>query len=144
MIAAHQVAERLGGSKVLGSEVNSDLQFHRLVDKGFAPEVIDAMIQSQVISRRELKLLAIAPRTLARRKQRHENLTPEESDRIARIARIVAYAEEVFADKATAAAWLREPNSALADELPLEMAGTETGARLVETVLDRIAFGDYS
>jgi putative toxin-antitoxin system antitoxin component (TIGR02293 family) len=141
MIEARQIAERLGGPKVLGTEVTSDLQFYRIMDQGFAPQVIDALIRNQVISRQELNKLAIAPRTLARRKAQHENLTAEESDRVIRIARIVAYAEEVFGDRATAAGWLREANRALDGQIPLEMVATEMGARLVETVLDRLAHG---
>ncbi len=144
MVEIHQIAERLGGESVLGSEITSALQFHELVDKGFDPKVTDAMVKGQVVSRQELGQLAIAPRTLARRRQRHEKLTAEESDRLARITRVVTYAEEVFADKALAAGWLRESNRALGGRIPLEMAVTETGARLVEVVLDRIAFGDHS
>ncbi len=144
MIEAAKVAERLGGREVLGADVTTDLELYAMVAQGFQPRVVDALVRNRVISKKELGLLDIAPRTLARRKSKGQALTVAESDRIARLARIAAYAEEVFADEGKAATWLRTPNGALGEHPPLELATTETGARLVETALDRIAFGDYT
>ncbi len=144
MIEAAKVAERLGGREVLGADVKTDLELYAKIAEGFQPRVVEALIRNRVISKKELGLLDIAPRTLARRKSKPQSLTVAESDRIARLARIAAYAEEVFADEGKAATWLRAPNGALGEYRPLELATTETGARLVETALDRIAFGDYT
>ncbi len=144
MIEANKVAERLGGREILGADVSTDLQLQAMVAKGFQPRVVDALIRNGAISGKEIGVLHIAPRTLARRKARRQRLTVEESDRVARIARIVAYAADVFADEDKAARWLRTANLSLGDQVPLELSSTETGARVVETTLDRIAFGDYS
>jgi uncharacterized protein (DUF2384 family) len=51
----------------------------------------------------------------------------------------VALGDPVFADK-----WLRLPNPALKNRVPIELARTDAGAREVEVILSRIAHGDYS
>lgn len=58
-------------------------------------------------------LLGTSRRTLARRAQRGEPLSPVESDRLIRFLRIAAHAEEVFEDREKAIAWLNADNRAL-------------------------------
>ena len=68
----------------------------------------------------------------------------EESDKLARVARAIAQAEETMQDATKAHAWLRRPNRALGGERPLDLLATEGGARLVEQTLGRIAHGVFS
>jgi putative toxin-antitoxin system antitoxin component (TIGR02293 family) len=86
----------------------------------------------------------VPPRTLARRRSRRAPLSVEESDRIARLVRVAAHAARVFDDPELRSAWLRTGNPALGGERPIDLAVTDIGARHVETVLNRIAWGDYS
>jgi len=79
-------------------------------------------------------------RTLAHR-ETIGTLTPDQSDRLLRVARVLALAEEVFGSQDKAHLWLRRPTTVLAGEAPLEWLDTEEGAREVETVLGRIAHG---
>jgi putative toxin-antitoxin system antitoxin component (TIGR02293 family) len=65
----------------------------------------------------------------------------EESDRAVRLLRIQTLAEETFADRTKAAAWLRRPLAELGGEAPLALAETETGARVIETILAKIDWG---
>lgn len=65
------------------------------------------------------------------------------SDRLARIARIAAKAEEVFGERAKAVRWLHQPLVALAGKTPFEKMTTETGASRVEDVLTAIEHGVY-
>ena len=67
-----------------------------------------------------------------------------ESDRLYRLARVVALAKRHIGDEEAAARWLRRPNRALGGNVPLELLDTELGARAVENVLGRIAFGGVS
>ena len=86
----------------------------------------------------------VPPRTLGRRKSRRERLTVQESDGIARLVRVAAQAARVFEDPELRSAWLRSGNPALGGARPIDLAVTDIGARRVETVLNRIAWGDYS
>jgi putative toxin-antitoxin system antitoxin component (TIGR02293 family) len=65
----------------------------------------------------------------------------EESDRAVRLARIQSLAEETFADAGKANLWLRKQLAELGGETPLNVAQTEAGARVIETILGKIAWG---
>jgi len=71
-------------------------------------------------------------------------LTSSESDRTVRMARVYANAVEMLGDEGKAIEWLGTPNRALGGESPLDQLDTDTGARMVEDILGRIAYGIYS
>jgi putative toxin-antitoxin system antitoxin component (TIGR02293 family) len=58
-----------------------------------------------------------------------------------RLLRTQTIAEDTFANKDKANAWLRRPLVELNGETPLDVAQTETGARVIETILAKIAWG---
>ncbi len=68
-------------------------------------------------------------------------LTIEESERVVRLTRIQARAEDVFGDVQKANRWLRESLPILDGKAPLELARTESGARLIEQLLAKIDWG---
>jgi putative toxin-antitoxin system antitoxin component (TIGR02293 family) len=84
--------------------------------------------------------LDLSPRSLQRRRQQGR-LAQYESDRLYRLARIVALAKHNIGDAQAAARWLKRPNRALGGGIPLDLVDTEVGARAVEDVLGRIAYG---
>lgn len=51
---------------------------------------------------------------------------------------------EVFENPDRARRWLREPQRALGNRVPLELLGTEAGAREVEDLLGRIEYSVFS
>jgi putative toxin-antitoxin system antitoxin component (TIGR02293 family) len=65
----------------------------------------------------------------------------EESDRLVRLARIQALAEDVFGDSKRANRWLREGLGILGDKSPLDVARTDAGARVIEQILAKIDWG---
>ncbi len=88
-------------------------------------------------------LLGIPKATLHRRKAAGR-LDPAESDRVLRFARLLGKAIEVLETEENARSWLTTPQYGLGGAVPLEYAGTEVGAREVEDLLGRIAYGVYS
>jgi hypothetical protein len=54
------------------------------------------------------------------------------SDRLVRVAGVIASAEETFGSREKARAWLRCPTAALANESPRDLLDTDEGAREVE------------
>lgn len=95
---------------------------------------------NSVLSRK----LGIPLRTLTRRLSQASVLTPVESDPTVRMARVYANAIEMIGDEAKAIDWLSTPSRALGGERPIDQLDTNTDARMVEDVLDRIAYGVYS
>jgi len=63
---------------------------------------------------------------------------------MARVYANDANAIEMIGDERKAMEWLSTPNRALGGERPLDQLGTDPGARMVEDILGRIAYGVYS
>jgi len=85
-------------------------------------------------------ILGIPPRTLARRKK-ERRLSPEESDRLFRLGRLAALAQDVLGTRAKASAWLHTDNRSLGGGTPLSRLDTDLGAEEVESVLLRLSHG---
>jgi len=87
--------------------------------------------------------LAISRSTLQRRKAAGR-LSPDESDKVMRLSRLLEHATNVFGDVEKARAWLKHPQYGLGGAVPLDYAETEVGAREVDNLLGRIDYGVYS
>jgi putative toxin-antitoxin system antitoxin component (TIGR02293 family) len=87
--------------------------------------------------------LCISRSTLQRRKAAGR-LSPEESDKVVRLSRLLQHATSVFGDVEKARAWLKHPQYGLGGAVPLEYAQTEVGAREVDDLLGRIDYSVYS
>lgn len=85
-------------------------------------------------------LLGISPRTLKRRRE-SGTLTPGESERLYRIARLLRRATGVFESEEEARSWLKRPQMRLGGAIPIEIARLEPGAREAERLLGRIEHG---
>lgn len=119
-----------------------DMALIRQIQEGFPTSIVEALLRRKILSLQELYKF-ISPRTWARRVKEHR-LSPEESDRIAMVERVVALAEDAFGDKNKAHLWLRKPNRALENQTPLDLLHSDAGTRLVEALLGRIQHGVYS
>lgn len=138
------VVEELGGEAVLGHRLRRYSDLHTAIRKGFPQKVIDELMEAADLSIKELAAsLDLSPRSLQRRR-REGRLARYESDRIYRLARIVALAKSSLGSRDAATRWLKRPNRALGGKAPLAVIDTEIGARAVENVLGRIAFGGVS
>jgi putative toxin-antitoxin system antitoxin component (TIGR02293 family) len=139
------IVEALGGPKVLGKAVNTPDDLAELIRKGLPATAIVVLagrldVGNAILSRK----LGIPTRTLTRRLSHRSRLTAGESDRTVRLARLYANAVEMIGNEAKAVAWLQTPNRALGGERPLDQLDTDVGAREVEDILGRIAYGIYS
>src|ERR1700726_3450113 len=144
-MGAEAIAEVLGGRKVLGKAIKKSDDLALLVRKGLPAGSVTALagklhVGNNVLSRK----LGIPQRTLTRRLSQSSLLTPAESDRTVRMARVYANAVEMIGDDERAIEWLSTPNRVLGGERPLDQLDTDTGARVVEDILGRIAYGVYS
>ena len=141
----HAIAEILGGRKVLGKAIKSSDDLAHLIRKGLPAGSITALAEKLHVANNALsKKLGIPQRTLTRRLSKSSLLTPAESDRTVRMARVYANAVEMIGDEEKAIEWLRTPNRALGGERPLDQLDTDMSARMVEDILGRIAYGVYS
>ena len=138
------VIEGLGGRQILGRVVSSEDALREVIREGFPPAVVEELMRTSGLTLKELAgALDLSPRSLQRRR-RSGRLARYESDRLYRLARIVALANEFLGDHERAIRWLKRPNRALGGIAPVAALDTELGARQVENVLGRIAYGGIS
>jgi|SRR5579872_4306352 len=137
---AEEVARKLGGRAVLGSTVRSQADLARAVRNRLPLIALKGLSQAG-ISEQEIETFVIPQRTRRHRADKKQALTVEESDRAVRLLRIQTLAEDTFADKDKANRWLRRILSELGNETPMLIAQTEAGARVIETILGKIAWG---
>ncbi len=134
----------LGGKKVLKRTMAGPHDMREVLRSGLPLDAFDSLVNTLGISATEIiKVLGMAPRTFARRKDQRV-FTPAESDRLYRLARVASKAIQVLGSIAKARLWLERPNRALGGETPLSLLDTDIGARQVESVLGRIEYGVFS
>lgn len=140
----HAVIEELGGGAVFGRDLRTESDLRAAIREGFPETVLEEVMHAAGLTLKEVAAsLDLSARSLQRR-CREGRLGPHESDRLYRLARIIALAKQYLGDEATATRWLRRPNRALGGSSPLQVIDTEPGARAVENVLGRIAYGGVS
>lgn len=144
-MAERNVAAILGGRKVLGRPVGR-LDFADLVKQGFPQSALEHVKELLKLSDREVSsALGVSEKTAWRlRHAPAKRLTSVTSDRLYRLARIFALAEEVLEEREQAREWLRSPQVGLDNRVPFELLETEAGAREVEDLLLRIEHGVLS
>jgi putative toxin-antitoxin system antitoxin component (TIGR02293 family) len=135
-----EVARKLGGRPVLGRVVRSPADLALAVRERLPLVALKGLAQAG-LTEQEIERFVIPQRTRRHRSEKKQPLTIEESDRAVRLLRVQTVAEETFGDKEKANAWLRRPLAELRREAPLDMAQTEAGARVIETILAKIAWG---
>jgi putative toxin-antitoxin system antitoxin component (TIGR02293 family) len=135
-----RVYQKLGGRAALGEEIASEADLARIVARRIPLRAL-AYIKRNGFSEQEVADYVIPPRTRRHRKLRRERLTVDESDRLVRLTRIQAMAEDVFGNAEKANGWLREGLGILDGRAPLDVARTDSGARVVEQILAKIDWG---
>lgn len=141
--ATHELVDLWGGDRVLGRQVQSELDMIPLLQEGLPFATLEHLMAAFGLSREDVKNVLLLPsRTLTRRKQQ-QRLSADESDRLYRLSRIMAHAVEVFGGRDRAAAWMRRSNRGLNGTVPLSLLNTDIGARQVDDVLGRIEHGVF-
>ncbi len=138
------VVAGLGGRRALGRSLSSDRDMREAIRDGFPPAVVERVMWASGLTLKELATaLDLSARSLQRRR-RSGKLARYESDRLYRLARLVAIASDYLGDQERARRWLKRPNRALGGVAPVKAIDTEAGARQVENILGRIAYGGIS
>jgi len=140
MSVVETVARKLGGAAVLGQEVRSQADLASVVQGRLPLATLNGMSGAGV-SNGEIERFIIPERTRSHRAEKQQPLTVDETDRAVRLLRLQTIAEETFGHSEKAARWLRRPLGELAGAAPLDVGQTEAGARVVETILGKIAWG---
>lgn len=125
----------------LMTALNLDLE---MVESGVSLNALNDFVAASGMQFRDIYEVVIPARTLKHRKARKENLTADESDKLARVIRIFDHAVSVLGDKEKALHWLNEPKRRFAGRTPIQMLRTELGGRMAEELLGQIEYGMFA
>lgn len=131
--------------KLLGIKASNNLKMAEKIESGLSFAMFERLGRVSGLPLDKLRVaVRITPRTLIRR--RNENkLSPEESDRLVSVSRLLAQSFELFeGNKVAAIRWFTSPNRALGNKVPIEVAATEIGAREVEDLIGRLEHGVFT
>jgi putative toxin-antitoxin system antitoxin component (TIGR02293 family) len=142
MTATEYVVDVLGGARVFrGHALPTSSEMRDRIKHGLPFSSLESVRERLRLSVPEAAaVLQMPPRTFARRRSSRK-LAADESDRLYRLARIAALAVGVFGTEEKASTWLRRPNRALDNELPLRLLDTDVGSRQIEDILGRLEHG---
>jgi putative toxin-antitoxin system antitoxin component (TIGR02293 family) len=141
MLEPRHVGEVLGGARILGRRVGSLLELNDAVERGLPKSTLRNVAQRVFSNAAEQRAMMrrIVPEATYKRRRGH--LSPAESERTERLARVIAMAEDVWQDREQARHFLITPHPEIGGKSPINAALTELGARQAEEVMARIIYG---
>ena len=141
VVSSELVALLLGGKSKLGQEVKSDRDLEKLVIAGLPSESVKIVVD-RIYPDSPNQYYEVVPRsTLNRRLSSKSPLPIQYSEKLERLARIYAFALEVWESEADAREFMSKSHPMLDARTPFEACMTELGARQVEQILGRLLFG---
>jgi len=134
------------GKEILGikDDIQSPFDLHKLTVRGLPRKAITQLEKSLCLKDGEIApLLHISPRMITRYKKEksRKNLNSDITERILRIAEVVARCREVFEDKELSNTWLKTKNMVLGYVEPLKLLNSYYGIDVVLEELVRIEHG---
>lgn len=149
--SAQVVAELVRSESATLAEANSAdaklAQFQpdwREVERGLPISKLEEFSAYSGFALKDLLEVVIPARTLKHRRQRNEPLSIDESDRLARVARLYELGVKVFGNPDKARRWLSKPKDRFDGRSPLAMMRTGLGGNAVEEMLYQIDEGMFA
>lgn len=116
----------------------------RQVEQGLPLATLEEFAAYSGFAMKDLLEVVIPLRTLKHRRQRQEPLSPDESDKLARVARLWEFALKVFGNPDKARRWLTKPKVRFDERTPLGMMRSSAGGDAVEEMLGQIEEGYFA
>ena len=140
-VTATEVAQILGGRRVLGRSIRHLRDLEELVREGVPKPALERLVALLAApygsGDRDLRA-GLRNRIVSRATyQRVERFNLQVSETTERLARLYALAAAAFADGSAAARFMLTPHPELDDRTPFDVALNEVGGRQVEEVIER-------
>jgi putative toxin-antitoxin system antitoxin component (TIGR02293 family) len=116
----------------------------REIERGVPISLLEEFSAYSGFAMKDLLEVVIPARTLKHRRQRQEPLNLDESDRLARVARIYELAVKVYSDRDDARIWLSGEKRRFDGKTALSMLRTEAGEKAVQDFLIQIDEGMFA
>jgi putative toxin-antitoxin system antitoxin component (TIGR02293 family) len=147
MSSALEAVAEVAGVLGLGDRGNAasatPFWFISMIEGGLPVSALDRVSGLLAPADAAFRFRIVPKATLARRrKHADERLTAEESGKVARAARVWAFAREVWGSDEAAREFLFRPHPLLEGRRPVDVAlATELGGQLVEDLLGQLRYG---
>jgi putative toxin-antitoxin system antitoxin component (TIGR02293 family) len=113
-----------------------------IIRSALSPAVVNQAVDFLDVPQSQLLgYLKIPVSSFHRKLSEERSLSPEETERVLRLAEVTRLATEAFGDPASASLWLQARSVALTGQSPLEMLDTDIGTQQVRRVLSTINYG---
>ena len=116
----------------------------REIERGLPLSILEEFSAYSGIAVKDLLEVVIPARTLKHRRQRQEPLSLDESDRLARVAKMYELAVKIYDDREDGRKWLCGKKSRFDGKTALEMLRTEAGEQAVRDFLIQIDEGYFA
>ena len=116
------------------------MQIHESIVQGFPATLLSALCERGDVTPAERNVI-VPLRTFKTRLAKQERLTVAESDRLFRVAHVIALARAVFGGSGKAARWLRKPKERFDGQSPIALVRSSHGVWMVEEMLVQLAEG---
>lgn len=126
---------------LLIEDLDLDLQ---TVESGVPLSVLSKFLGESGLRANDIYEVVLPARTLKHRKARNEPLSIDESDKLARFARVFDHAVQVWSTTERAREWLSTPKKRFEGRTPIQMLRTEIGGRMVDNFLGQIDHGMFA
>ncbi|MDX7998675.1 DUF2384 domain-containing protein [Xenorhabdus sp. Reich] len=130
----------------VGLPANRGQDLINVLQTGLPLDVLDNIHRDSDLSKADiLRIAGINERNVARRKSSGRPLSPDESERIARLVRVFDATIVFFnGDKEAAYHWLKHPVKGLGNVAPVSLISTESGALEIMDLIGRLEHGVIS
>jgi len=115
----------------------------REIERGLPLLILEEFSAYSGIAVKDLLEVVIPARTLKHRRQRQEPLNLDESDRLARVAKVYELAVKVYGDREDGRKWLCGKKRRFDGKTALEMLRTEAGEHAVAEALIQLDEGMF-
>jgi putative toxin-antitoxin system antitoxin component (TIGR02293 family) len=123
----------------------SGAEIHQKVLEGLSYKALVSFQKQTGLAQGDLFDIIDLSSATATRRRKDGRLSARESDRLARVARIVGQASELFdGNLERTVAWLQREQRALGGERPWSFLATDAGAQEVEDLIDRLLDGSLA
>jgi putative toxin-antitoxin system antitoxin component (TIGR02293 family) len=132
----------------------SPLERIRMIKRGVRASEAKRIIADLAIGQgAALKALNLSPATVNKKAKQGQTLSPDESERVIGIARLVGQLEALIEESGMASGfdapawmsrWLNDPLPALGGDRPIDLMDTMEGQALVSTTLAKLQSGAYA
>ena len=143
-MSSQAIEDLLGGEKLLGIKVKSDMDLYEAGRRGIPKKALLNLAERINLSLAAVAALVHVTERTIQRKKDGDLLSKPVSEQVLQLAEVFSRGGEVFRSEEEFKVWLDTPARSLDGKRPLELLSSRFGAQMVLDELGRIEYGVHS